>query len=1169
MLWVDMNDNVAVKTLTVQADVPARKLKRFAVQTSLNGKAFTTVGTWPEPAPTWNGSLQTKVMRFVLPEGFEIAKLAEQRAMINEALEIGGDPAAPPPVVLPGTLTANLGAQIMGLAAKLGVEPDLKSPESWYVLHLRGAFYLPKRAERAFRANVSGEARHVLAVDGRVADPDKRTGAVALSGSFGKGVHVLDFYLWAQRGSQVSYAIESDIKEVPYFGTCPAEMFDVVKNPQIPVAVQFTPASVVAQPDNNGFDITFATNTQARLIRLALLDFEGDAPAIKRLNLTAADGRTVLPTKQDLLALRKNDVLECVPGDKIKIIFENPAPLTKERRIQEATLAATFCNASLSASFMEFRDSGHGERVPFYIGMRRFRLGDPINVFISDADCDVSDKADTVKFTARATSGAIVELEALEVESASGGGRGGVHSGVFMGKILPVDGQPQRTNELNLATADDVQITYRDMENTDFGVPWDRTVVVEQAGTDDPELRMFDVVSSLLPPNLRAEEPPSNTAQKADAEGGGHWQWTDLPGEFVPGRRVIGTTCRDSIDDTSSATGLVVCPVTVEITWPAMALSSLSTLRLHAQTGSSRRKAEVTDDTAFDPAMPGTITLEAGTGIADKERALPPGYKSSVFLRSEARQAVDVGSPLDQGLFAFSIPLQLGETSTAPASTPESRLKDPSATSTLTVRPDDEVFIGFEFKSLVVSSNAETGVVGTDTNTHWIVRRVKLPADTQAFDVMDKQYRAPVHGIYMGEKVYLRVVDLPACTKTGEKNTCTVSVQAGDAPPISVTLTETRPYSSVFKGLLQVNAAEDVAASNAPPGVLAAKYGDTVTLTYSGGASNQTIERSFRVATGSDGNVQSFTKRFKDPNIAVQTQFSVAEAYFELAKNHRQLKQEELSRREIAQGSKLLQEAIRDFPQNDARAQADYLLAELSLELATDTKDEAEKKKISGDALQRFSDICSSYPDSPYAPKAQFKKAVSLEKMGLIDEACQEYVKLAYKYPDHELVAETIARLGKYFLDKGKKMESEMASITEAVKKEKMRLQTVEMYKTAAQVLARLAKRFPDHSLAAKTSVLSGQCWMRAEDYDRAVAVFRAVVDSKRAAPDLAAEAMYWCGDAYMKGAKKSPGRVVDAYRIWKKLTWDYPEGQWAKYARGRLTEPAVAAAEKADKDGG
>jgi hypothetical protein len=54
-----------------------------------------------------------------------------------------------------------------------------------------------------------------------------------------------------------------------------------------------------------------------------------------------------------------------------------------------------------------------------------------------------------------------------------------------------------------------------------------------------------------------------------------------------------------------------------------------------------------------------------------------------------------------------------------------------------------------------------------------------------------------------------------------------------------------------------------------------------------------------------------------------------------------------------------------------------------------------------------------------------------------------------------------------------------------------------------------------------------------------------------------------------MKGAKKSPGRVVDAYRIWKKLTWDYPEGQWAKYARGRLTEPAVAAAEKADKDGG
>lgn len=1174
LLWVDLNDNVALKALTVQADVPARRLKRFAVQTSMSGSAFKTVGSWPDQTPPWNGSLQMRVMRFTIPEGFEKAKPGEQAAMINEAFELGGAPGAPPPVIQPGSLTLNLGAHVMGLAAKLAVEPDQKSPDSWYVMHVRGAFYLPKRAERAFRANVSGVAFNILSVDGRAAEMDKRTGAVSVGGSFGKGVHVLDFYLWAQRGSQVSYALENDIKEVPYFGTCPAEMFDANKNPQIPAALQFTPASVVAQPDNNGFDITFATNTQARVIRLALLDFEGDAPAIRRMKLTAADGRTVLPTKQDLLALRKNDVLETMPGDKIKIIYENPAPLTKERKVQECGLSATFNNASLNACFIEFKDDAHGERVPFYVGMRRFRMGDPINVFISDTDCDVSEKADTVKFTARSTSGAKVELEALEVEPI--GGKGGVHSGVFAGKILTVAGQPQRPNELKLAEADDVEITYRDKENTDFGVPWDRTILVEQAGTDDPELRMFDVASSLLPPDLRAEEPASNAVQGAGAPAGG--RWGDIAGEFVPGRRAISSMLRDSIDDTSSATGLLVCPVSVQITWPAMALSSLSSLRLHAQTGPTRLKLGVTNETVFDPNMLGTITYQTGPSGADGAGAgLAPGYKMAVARRSEAAQAGDVGGPLDQGLFTFSVPVQLGFPSMAPPSTPEERAKaaaaaaasrsistDEGPTDTLMVRPNDDVFIGFEYKSLVVHSNAETGVVGPDTNTHWIVRRVKILADVQGFDVMDKKYKQPVHSIYMGDKVYLRVVDQTACTKMGEKNTCTVKVQAGSAAPITVTLNETRPDSSVFKGVLTVNAVEDV-GTNMVADVLAARYGDTVKLTYTGGT-GETIERSFSIATGSDGTVQSFTKKFKDQNIAVQTQFTVAEAYFELAKNHRQLKQEELSRREIAQGRKLLDEAIRDFPQNEARAQADYLLAELSLELASDTKDDVERRKLYAAALQRFIDICSTYPDSPYAPKSQFKKAVALEKMGLIDESCQEYVRLAYKYPDHELVAETIARLGKYFLDKGKVMENDMKSENDIVKKEKIRLQSLEMYKTAAQVLARLAKRFPDHSLASKTSVLSGQCWMRAEDYKRATTVLKSVIESKRATPELMAEAMYWCGDAYLKGEKTKAGSAVDAYRMWKRLTWDYPETQWAKYARGRLTEPVFA---KIDNQGG
>jgi outer membrane protein assembly factor BamD (BamD/ComL family) len=123
------------------------------------------------------------------------------------------------------------------------------------------------------------------------------------------------------------------------------------------------------------------------------------------------------------------------------------------------------------------------------------------------------------------------------------------------------------------------------------------------------------------------------------------------------------------------------------------------------------------------------------------------------------------------------------------------------------------------------------------------------------------------------------------------------------------------------------------------------------------------------------------------------------------------------------------------------------------------------------------------------------------------------------------------------------------------------------MYKTAAQVFSRLSPRFPDHRLAGKTMVLSAQCYMRAQEYARAVEVFKIVIEAKKAEPEVIAEAMYWCGDCYMKSLGKPDSdlkgeAVVEAYRMFKKLTWDYPETVWAKYARGRLTEEALVRAD-------
>jgi TolA-binding protein len=1113
---VDLNDDVVLGKMSVLCDVPARRPKLFAVQTSLSGRDYTTIGTWPELMPAWDGSLRMEIVR---AERGRWTKLPDLRNFLQAGYLVQQTPK----LDLPGVLATNFNQSVAGLADTLQLAGDPNDPRSWYVLHLRGGFYEPERITRTLRVNVRARDNQFavfLALDGAV-DEKKPS---EITRSLAKGVHTVDLYLATSRFADPSFEMQCDIPEPPYFGRCPADMFDPGRHPEIVEALRFAPCEIRPNAATNAFEIVFPSNTHARTVQLALADFEGDAPAIRRIALQAADGRELLPSKDDLLGLRKNQILETLPGDRITLSYEDPTPITREKRVQEASLSATFYNAALSACFVESILDPQGNRKPFYVTMRRFRGGDPINVFIRDPDGDVSDEQDTLKFSARTTSGKPVTLDALETE---------VHSGVFIGKVFPVEGAPQRPAEITLAPADDVEIAYVDQNNTEYGIPWRRLFLVEQAGTNAPRMRVYDVTSALLPENEWIEKPPTNQARQASL--------TAAVDEFIPVRRYVTVVRPDQAYTGRAATNLVVCPVIAEVTYPAVALSPLSSVKLYIQTASARRAAGMTETNVFRPTLPGTIVFEVGPGGVQPIKP-PPGYKN-VIVRGDPRAA----EPLDDGRFTFTIPLQLGP----PASNvvevclvnDERRQRNWETPEYVPVHGDDEIYLGLPYQT------------GTNT-TRWLVRTVKLEGDN-LFDVMDRRYREPLEKIHIGEMVHFRAMD-PAADVSDEKDERTVELQTGAGQPVKVPLAETFPHSGVFKGAVQVMFSGDVSESN-KVGVVTAAYGDQVSAVYAGGTAGETFRRTFSVSKGDDGRIQSFTKRFKDPSIAVQTQFTVAEAYFEMAKKHRQMAQEELARREIAQGRKLLQEAIRDFPQSEARAQADYLLAELSLELAQDAVSEESKKQYSADALARFSDIVSSYPDSPYAPKSQFKKAMTFEKLGQIDDACEEYVKLSYKYPDNELVAETIARLGQYFLTKGKGMETEMAAATDPVKRERIRIQSAEMFKTAAQVFARLAQRFPDHQLAGKTTVLSGQCWMRAADFERAVATFKSVIESKRADGDLAAEAMYWCGDSYMKA---QPANLVEAYRMFKKLTWDYPESTWAKYARGRLTEEALARVE-------
>jgi TolA-binding protein len=138
-------------------------------------------------------------------------------------------------------------------------------------------------------------------------------------------------------------------------------------------------------------------------------------------------------------------------------------------------------------------------------------------------------------------------------------------------------------------------------------------------------------------------------------------------------------------------------------------------------------------------------------------------------------------------------------------------------------------------------------------------------------------------------------------------------------------------------------------------------------------------------------------------------------------------------------------------------------------------------------------------------------------------------VKVTYIYPENPLVADATVRLGNYYYKK-------------------------EAYKVAAQIFHKFQQRNPTHALSSKALFLAAQCWYKMKDYGQAVKLFANLVDEYTDDKEVREEAMYWLGDSYFNAKN-----YVKAYQSFKKLTWDYPEGRWAKIARGRLTDEAFA----------
>ena len=1124
---VDLNDNVPLDKLTLASAGNGQAMSHFVLQTSMNGSDWTTRLRYPAGSDLsqWDGSPQVSSFPTYRngipvspPEGRELPKEWFESMALGSAKKE----------------CRFLSAEVSGLSTKELPVVDAGHPGYSCLVRYRALFYQPRSAVRRFQlsgypvTNEKGVIETIFLIDGEPSGEDSEDPMI-IERELAPGLHEIE--IWRHEGRdeflkrKPVLLCDEDGKEE--LVACPDAMFDPFTFPEGVQKLVPQPAEVSQTAE--GFEFSFGDQTRARLFRFVIAGFEGVAPAIGKITLSDREGARLLPVSQDYKTLRENSELEVIPGDRITVRYEDPVSATPKRDRHQRSLTVAFNNAEISASFLNYETTEEG-RVLVLEPIRRFRFDDAVAIVIDDPDMDGSPKRDVVEFEVTTGSGAKAMIKALETEG---------HSGRFLGRVFPVAGEPSRASEIHLEKGRSLTAVYRDQENLDPGIPYDRTVTISHAFYKEPGLSTYTIQSEPLSlPEAKEPEGPAVRGRR-------------LAPEVIHPRRLLNYSHFESGGSVEGVLGASYC---FDVVVPHLALAKSSEIRAYVQTEAARKAAGGDVKSPFDVGVPGTMKL-TGT-LSGAPVVAPVGYEVGSAPRSPGNEP-----PLEEGRFSFSVPLILGDEATrsfankAAESLPESAIPDG-----LVVKTGDIVHLGYPYR------DAE-GEVKWKTSTCKVGSHGFL-------DVMEGSFSRALASSFVGEKIYLRVLDRGLDVSSGRDAT-TVTLTSTSGATTEYALRETEPHSGKFKGVFALSYADKEVPDDLPPVALngfPVRYGDEVTISYR--TDDGVQSRTVAVNKGADGLIEPFSKRFGGDEMAVQTSFTLAECFFELAKKHREMEQESLARREMAQAQKLLAEAVATHRDDELKAHAEYLLGNLAQEYADLSKNEEAKLPMYQDALSRFAKIPGDYPDTEFAPKAQFKTALVYEKMGEFDNAVEEYVKLAYKYPDDDLIPEVMSRLGGYFQKKGLAFKKEADPLREKVdaesKAEVLRLDGLSFpeFLNAAMVFAKLEERFPDDKLAGLAGLRAAQNYMRAMQYEKAIKRFEMVFDNEEyEGGSIRGQAMYWCGLSHERLAgtmsdQNWRGRgeaTKSAYKLYRRVTFDFQDSKWAKYARGRLADPVFA----------
>jgi tetratricopeptide (TPR) repeat protein len=1224
---IDLNDNVPLGNMTVTANEPGAKLKKFMLQTGMNPDDMTTVGMFPKDDlildKPWHPSvtimtdaadLQANNRRSVYDLN-GIRHHLERGWMTEQHQQAVADNVVGPSAAMTNAIPDRVKWLRYG-----------RHHNAHVIYRFQGYFYEERDTTRRFKVDlgkweppnvhpsVADPAQYMLTVDGRrisekLEKPPKAGAAFSMEGGLNlrKGVH--RFEIWATgwdcrigwnrevkvfanlEGGSAS-AAGGDANQVNMVA-CPDSFFDPEAFPKGVLAHRNGKAKIAAVDGGTAFKISFAPGSRARMLNLVFVDQEGPVPAVNRIELAGADGHTVLPVPYDYAELNKNDTLEILTGDQVTVRYVDDRFVTKAKEKLERFLDVSFSDGNVSFVHHNPGGGGYG-KPPLYEPLLRFAYGKGMTLKISDPDMDMTDKPDTVNVVLTADDGSSKTVVARETE---------VSSAIFHATVVPVSGTPQSDTEVQVGKGGTLSATYRDAENVEPGVPTDRYTSIEHAFYREPVLRLSHATARPLdyetfdpnaedrrlhPPQPRGLQIGFASADEllavAKAEAARASQ--GLLAEKAKVERAAGgmilprwsLTYEWANPDAPPEGGIQAVfgrEMAFEIEAPHLALRTTSRVDLYLQTSTAREQGDLLGGSldgaegapAFDVSIPGTIKVSAalagpnaiGGFAAWSAAPLVPiyvgsGYNGLPWLATSDETGGQAYWVSSTKIFSCRVPLiadfmpedgVLSDDEVARRR--EKRIPTPKM-DVLVVRPSDTIYAGLKYKD-------ESGV------EHWLTGEAKVISHP-VLDVMDEDYRSEKKTAYVGEPVNLRVVDLSGDV-SDESDTISVIMQAKSGAKHEVELLEVDNHSGVFRGSYELSYAqqngggtEDVPYDVRRQG-FPVVYGDIMGVGYKDGTGQKADSKLLRIMKGADGLIRPFSKKYDNPDIAMKTQFSLAEAFLEMAKRHRKLGMTELAEDEYARAKDMLEKAMDMFRDPATRAQAEYLLGSLTQEEADVSEDEEQREARYRAALSRFMRVTGSYPDTLPASKAQFKIATVYEKLDEPEIAAQEYVKLAYKYPDSEFLALAMARLGTHFQRKAAAYEEKAKALLEKVDDKDAQFDGKAMeamfkreYVKSAEIFSRLQERFPDHELAGKGGLRAGQAYMRADMNREALRAFKSVFEHEAYdGPNVRASAMYWAGLCY-----EALREDMAAYSIYKRLTYDFPESKWASYARSQLS---------------